>query len=365
MKFNECLNWLIENKNYGKIKIVKYQEYSNYKELFNKYLSESHIKIGECLHIDAQRYKYRNDYVIAYQKLCEKMNSNKAINNLIITDAHLFEELHKAINPLANEMSKFKRELDIVIIGADGADYDKIKNHITAELECDSLENSVASLSKEALSKKLEDLFYKKPCSLVAAHNKEKMKMVIDALLKRTGEVISSPVLAKELGAIDQKTVDKYIKLLTENQIVTAVNRYDINKYSENGNNVISKMKKYYAITKEQTHILFYAGIIDKKTHLENQVLIKLKDNGFDVYAGKFYTAEVDFVAVKESGIHYFHIATDIEEENEIIERYRKIRDNYPKIILTSEKLDSVKNRYGIIVMNIEEWLKEGKLSDE
>lgn len=365
MTFDECLNWLIENKNNGKIKIVKYQEYSNHADLLNKYISEMHIKKEQYFYVDAQRYKCPDDSFNVYKNIFGMINADKSKNNLIIINAHIFKDLYEAINLLVKDLRRLNRELAIVIISADGADYGKIKNHIAAELECESLENGVAGLSKKALSEKLEDLFYKKPCSLVAIHNKEKMKTVIDVLLRRTGEVISSPVLAKELGAIDQKTVDKYIKLLTENQIVTAVNRYDINKYSENGNNVISKMKKHYAITKEQAHILFYAGVIGKKQHLENQVLFKLKDNGFDVYAGKFYKTEIDFVTIKNSEINYFHIATDIEEENEIIERYRKIRDNYPKVVLTSEKFDSVKNRYGIIVMNIEKWLKEGKLSDE
>lgn len=82
-------------------------------------------------------------------------------------------------------------------------------------------------------------------------------------------------------------------------------------------------------------------------------------EDGYEVYVGKYNDIEIDFIAIKPDEKIYYQISRSILDEK-VEEREIKsllaIKDNYPKIILT---MDKVKNKEidGIRVINIIDFL--------
>jgi len=92
---------------------------------------------------------------------------------------------------------------------------------------------------------------------------------------------------------------------------------------------------------------------------LENIVFLKLKTLDYKVFLGKLDEMEIDFVAQKGETKIYIQVAYLLETEETINREFnvlREIPDNYPKYVLTMDKLPKSNNE-GIIRMNIIKFL--------
>lgn len=81
--------------------------------------------------------------------------------------------------------------------------------------------------------------------------------------------------------------------------------------------------------------------------------------DGYEVYVGKYNDIEIDFIAIKSNEKIYYQVSRSILDEN-VEEREKKsllaIKDNYPKVILTMDKVKG-KEIDGIKVINIIDFL--------
>ena len=80
--------------------------------------------------------------------------------------------------------------------------------------------------------------------------------------------------------------------------------------------------------------------------------------DGYAVTVGKNGNQEIDFCAKKDSLIEYYQVAYLLASEETVRREFcvfNSVKDNYPKFVLSMDKLDFSQN--GIIHKNITDWL--------
>ena len=88
----------------------------------------------------------------------------------------------------------------------------------------------------------------------------------------------------------------------------------------------------------------------------------ELLNRGYEVYIGKVPNGEIDFVALKDGKKEYYQVAYYLYDQA-VIDRefggYRQIADNYPKYVISMDKMDF--SRDGIIHLNAIEFLRNAE----
>ena len=185
------------------------------------------------------------------------------------------------------------------------------------------------------------------------------LNRIIQFMMENIGGILSSNSIAGYLKnekintSVD--TVMNYIDYITTSSIFNKVNRYDIR-----GKSVMATLEKYYLT--DLGLLTLKSSPIEKKVggRLENIVYNELVARGYDVYIGKTEKGEVDFVIDKFGQREYIQVADYLSSE-EVIKRefgaFDYVKDNYPKYVITMDKIDYSQN--GIIHLNLEKFLLE------
>ena len=174
----------------------------------------------------------------------------------------------------------------------------------------------------------------------------------------RTSPTTIANIMTSKKKKIDPKTVDRYIRGLTDSLLFYEARRYNIREKE-----FLSTMNKYYAADMGMRNMLVQGSSSDVGHILENLVYLELKRRGFEVYVGQLGTdGEVDFVTMKDGKLAYYQVAASTLDED-VLKRelapLNNIKDNYPKYLLTLDELFEDMNYDGVQKLNALKWLLE------
>ena len=188
--------------------------------------------------------------------------------------------------------------------------------------------------------------------------NEDLLIMIGNYLMDNVGNQTSIRNVASKLTSGTYKTNDKtvgaYMNYFCRSFLFYPIQRYDIK-----GKRYLESDKKYYL-----SDLSFRFSEIGTKNadygHLyENIVAIELLRRGYEVYVGKLYEKEVDFVAIKEGKKIYIQVSDDITREDTFkreISSLLSIKDAYPKMLIARTKHEESQHE-GIRIIDIAQWL--------
>ena len=188
-----------------------------------------------------------------------------------------------------------------------------------------------------------------------------RLESVVKYIFDNIGNLTSLSKIANTLTSMgrktDAKTIEKYIRGLTDSLLVHEVSRYNIK-----GKEFLSTLSKYYVTDLGLRQMILGNRNIDMGHILENIIYLELLRRKGNVYVGQFDKNEIDFVVINSNEIEYYQVALTVLDENTLkreLDAFKNIKDNYPKYLITLDDVMVNTDYDGIKVVNALEWLLE------
>lgn len=337
---------------------LEYEEYTNYKTLYN-YLNK-HI-------IDSKKYYIFLDEIQNVEKYEKTVDSLLIKGNcdIYITGSNAYmlsSELSTLLSGRYIEIKMFPLSFKEYV-----SYYKDVNNNyedlFNKYINSSSYPFSINFKEENLLNKYLEDIYN----SIIIKDISLRIKKLDISLLHRIvkfmfdsiGSILSINNIANKLTSdgykVDNKTVSKYIEVLTESMFFYKVERYDVK-----GKNILSSLEKYYVVDIGIRQIKLGRNYTDLGHIIENIVYLELMRRNYNVYIGYFTNAAIDFVAIKNGEMEYYQVCLSLLNE-EVLKREVKslkmINDNYPKYIISMDKVGTNYNIDGIKHINLIDWL--------
>ena len=186
-----------------------------------------------------------------------------------------------------------------------------------------------------------------------------RLESVVKYIFDNIGNLTSLSKIVNTLTSMgrktDAKTIEKYIRGLTDSLLVHEVSRYNIK-----GKEFLSTLSKYYVADLGLRQMILGNRNIDMGHILENVIYLELLRRKGNVYVGQFDKNEIDFVVINSNEIEYYQVALTVLDENTLkreLDAFKNIKDNYPKYLITLDDVMVNTDYDGIKVVNALEWL--------
>lgn len=190
---------------------------------------------------------------------------------------------------------------------------------------------------------------------------------IVKFVASNIGNALSPGNIAKTLQQDGQTThnttVEKYLEYLEASFVFYKVNRFDLK-----GKKQLATQEKYYLVDVGLLNVLVGKDRSTDRGHiLENIVYLELKRRGNKIWTGTSRNNEVDFVCKTPKGdIEYYQVAWQMTNETTVEREFsalEKIKDNYPKFLLTTDNF--TQNRNGVRHLNVYNWLLNSNENQE
>lgn len=199
--------------------------------------------------------------------------------------------------------------------------------------------------------------------------NKVNFERVLKFICNNIGSPVSANAIAAELNRgkktdeakITHNVIVRWLSYLAECYLIYPVSRYNIK-----GKKLLTTNDKYYIVDLSLRSLLLGRKSDEDLGHrLENIVYLELlrRYNVGQIYVGKKDDKEVDFIVqLPNTERLYIQVAYSVKDSKTLtreLESLRKIRDNNPKMLLTTDLGSNI--YYGIKQINVVDWLLETK----
>lgn len=383
-------------RNTPDIKIITGIRRSGKSELIRSYLK--YIKETEpetnIIEIDYGNLKY--DDIKDYKSLYSYVESNYKPNTknvLMIDEVQLCREFEIAVNSLHNS-----KKYDIYLTGSNAfllssdlstlftgrfieisvfpfsfkeyLEYfeieDNFSNHLENYLKAGGLAGSYLYEKKEDSNAYIKNVYTSLiKRDLVDRYNIEDISL-LDTLTEFLMDNISNLTTANNISNIlnnkkikaNHVTIGNYIKYLCNAFMFYKVKRYDIR-----GKKYLEINDKYYLSDLSFRYSILGVRNMDYGRAYENVIAIELLRRGYDIYVGKLYEKEIDFIAIKGSEKIYIQVSDNISREETLkreIAPLIAIKDAYPKIILANTT-HPMTIKDGVKIFDLARWLIDDK----
>ena len=188
--------------------------------------------------------------------------------------------------------------------------------------------------------------------------NPSVLKKVSEYLMDNVSNISSSRNISDALVAAgtetNYKTIGSYVEHLCHAFVFYEARRYDVK-----GKTYLQSLSKYYLADTGIRFAVLGKRNMDWGRMLENIVYIELLRRGYEVYVGKLYQKEIDFVAMKGSEKIYIQVSDNIADDGTFrreVGPLLQIRDAYPKMLLARTRHED-SDYEGISIVDIPRWL--------
>ena len=385
------LNRLIRLKDTPDIKIITGLRRSGKSELVRAYMEW--IRTNEdtnIIYVDFADLKF--DDLKTYKELynfCEGQYIDGKTNVIVVDEVQMCEKFELAINSLYNS-----RKYDIYITGSNAfllssdlstlftgrfieipvypfsfAEYceyygydSNTANVLDSYVMNGGLSGAYVYSEKEDQASYIKDVYTAIIKRDLVDKYGIKEEALLDSLTDYMMDNISNLTSASKISNVFKQnkvetnhiTIGNYMKYLCSAFMFYKVKRYDIR-----GKKYLETSDKYYLSDLGFRYAMLGTRNMDYGRAYENIVALELLRRGYEIYVGKLYQKEIDFVAMKQNEKLYIQVSDNISD-SETLERelspLRAIKDAYPKILIANTKHDDY-DIEGIKVLDLTNWL--------
>ena len=402
----EYLDFLVKSKDRQIIKVVSGVRRcgkSTLFEIYKDFLLENGVAKNQIISINFEDMDYEEltDYKKLYEYIKSKMIGDKK-NYIFLDEIQHVDKFEKVVDSLF-----IKENTDLYITGSNAyfmsselatllsGRYIELKmlplsfkEYYQAKLEYEKMEQKENRISKtliqyynkyivnssfpytlqldsdlknihEYLSGIYNSVLLKDIVARLKISDVMRLESVVKYIFDNIGNLTSLSKIANTLTSMgrktDAKTIEKYIRGLTDSLLVHEVSRYNIK-----GKEFLSTLSKYYVTDLGLRQMILGNRNIDMRHILENVIYLELLRRKGNVYVGQFDKNEIDFVVINSNEIEYYQVALTVLDENTLkreLDTFKNIKDNYPKYLITLDDVMVNTDYDGIKVVNALEWL--------
>ena len=387
----DYLDRLIRLKDIPDIKIITGLRRSGKSELVRAYMEW--IRTNEdtnIIYVDFADLKF--DDLKTYKELynfCEGQYIDGKTNVIIVDEVQMCEKFELAINSLYNS-----RKYDIYITGSNAfllssdlstlftgrfieipvypfsfAEYceyygydSNTANVLDSYVMNGGLSGAYVYSEKEDQASYIKDVYTTIIKRDLVDKYGIKEEVLLDSLTDYMMDNISNLTSASKISNVFKQnkvetnhiTIGNYMKYLCSAFMFYKVKRYDIR-----GKKYLETSDKYYLSDLGFRYAMLGTRNMDYGRAYENIVALELLRRGYEIYVGKLYQKEIDFVAMKQNEKLYIQVSDNISDSDTLereLSPLRAIKDAYPKILIANTKHDDY-DIEGIKVLDLTNWL--------